>query len=270
MIEMCFQHLDFPCDGKISDIINAIRQAGCCVIRNVGSPQKLEILREKAVNIYQEMDQKYGKGILSPKEIQHCYRYGIIRPFEDNETLPSGQEIRSFMLECVLKTRLKTLLIEYLGIDLQLLIPSTHIRRQSPIQNDVPVPFHQDSSVMNLLNVEILNFWFPLDVAGRDRPTVELIPIAQSSILPFGMNSDPHRLYSHLEIGLPTLKEYLGDYETWSPVIHPGDVLIIQSKNIHRTQLNAPKPRMDFELRFCRTQHISKRIDIKTQNIHLN
>ena len=174
------------------------------------------------------------------------------------------------MLECVLKTRLKNLLIEYLGSDLQLLIPSTHIRRQSPIQYGLPVPYRQDCTVMNLMNVEILNFWFPLDVAGRDRPTVELIPIAQQSVLPFGLDFDPNRLYSHLEIGIPTLKEHLGDYETWSPVIHPGDVLIIQSKNIHRTQLNASKPRMDFELRFCRTQNISKRIDIMTKDIQLN
>jgi hypothetical protein len=263
---------DLGSDFQIVDAISTIERAGCCVLREVVSIEGLAQLKESALAIYKEMDERHRSGVLTAQEKNHCYRYGILRPFEREYRLPNGQLIRDYMLQCITQSKLVQLLREYLGQQLRLLIPSSHIRRQLPFTEQEnhcleqrPVPYHQDSSVMGLRDTTLLNFWFPMDIAGEGAPTVELIPVAQKCILPFGENSDPMRLYSHLEISTETLSQ-LGDYRTWTPVIRPGDVLVIQSRNVHRTQQSREvcKGRLDFELRFCRSDEIEKRTDIAT------
>jgi hypothetical protein len=258
-------------DFQIGRALEFLSQAGCCVVRQVVPPAELKHFFEQASRLYEEQDRLHALGELGDEIYRHCYRYGILRPFEESHQLPSGMGMDKFMLGCILETELRGLLARYLGEDLSMLVPSTHIRRQSPSQEQRPVPYHQDSSVMRLTDVTILNFWFPLETAGIDAPAVEIIPKAMDKLLPHGEIADPDILYSNLEISESRVREQLGTYSPWAPVMFPGDVLILQSRTVHRTHMTSEmtKGRMDFELRFCSRDQLAGRDDIRTIPIDL-
>ena len=254
---------DYTADEISStDIVMAIKKHGCCVIRNLISQQDLSSFLASSNQIYADFDQRNEHGELTEREQRHCYRYGILRPFEVDYRFGEDRSMKQFMIDCVMQSKLREVLRSYLSAQLSMLVPSTHIRRVAP--SNRPVPFHQDSSVMGLTNTTILNFWFPLEKAGIDSPTVEVFPFVQYKIWEHGGSKSSKVLYSNLEIPEALVDEKLGLENGWVPIMSPGDVLILQSRTVHRTHMTPTmtKSRQDFELRFARREQMKDRTDI--------
>ena len=124
---------------------------------------------------------------------------------------------------------------------------------------------------MKLHQTRILNCWFPLDPAGGESPTMEVIPVGLKHLLEMGMDSKKS-LYSHLQIAQQTVHEHLTEVETWTPMMFPGDVLLLDSYTVHRTHQTETmsRERCDFEMRFAARESIEKREDIKQMQVNLH
>ena len=258
-----FQHDEATVHGLKS----ALDRYGCCVVRNFVPLSKIDSIQRATEKVYQEMDQRMSSNTMSDSEFRHCYRYGIVRPFEVAIDLSDGMKMDEAMLGIVYSSMLKLLLIEHFGPEINLLVPSSHVRRIKP---GTGVPFHQDSSVMKLHSTRILNCWFPLDKAGGDSPTLEVVPIGLKELLPMG-DGTGDGLYSHLQISENTLDATNKLSQSWMPTMMPGDVLLLDSYTVHRTHQTAEMTtsRRDFELRFASRQSIESRTDIPQQRLEI-
>jgi hypothetical protein len=253
-------------ETSVDEIVQALRIHGCCAIRSLVPIEWLDAIRERVELEYSHMDDLHKSGNMTEEDYRHCYRYGILRPFEQDYKLKDDLSMSEVMLNCMTKTMLKDIYCSFLREDeLNMLVPSSHVRRVRP---EGAVPFHQDSSVMRLNNTEIVNSWFPLDVAGLQAPSIEAYPQAQSSCWPCGENRDG-TLYSHLQISEEQIKERLPNVELWSPVLYPGDVFLLHSYTVHRTHIREEMTgsRRDFELRFARRSILESRTDINQRPI---
>ena len=258
---------DFQAEKTTTDeVVQALRTNGCCAIRSLIPTTWLDEIRRRVEEEYTLMDEAYSNGNMTEDDYRHCYRYGILRPFEQNYHLGNGQRMSDVMTNCISKTMLKNVYRQFFGENhLNMLVPSSHVRRVRP---EGAVPFHQDSSVMKLHSTQILNSWFPLDVAGIDAPSIEAYPKAQKSCWPCGENKDG-KLYSHLQISEEQIAHRLKDVELWSPVLYPGDVFLLHSYTVHRTHIRQEMKgvRRDFELRFARRSILESRTDINQHPI---
>lgn len=255
-------HPDYNAQEVSEDtVVEALQQRGCCVLRSLISLDVVEIIRQRIAVEYDLLDAKFANHALSEEEYRHCYRYGIVRPFEHEYLLSDGRAMSTVMLQCVQQTILAEVYRKFFQDDaLNMLIPSSHARRVHPKD---AVPFHQDSSVMKLHQVQFLNSWFPLDPAGVDAPSVEMYPVAQRECWPSGWDNDGS-LYGHLRLSPEQIAERLPSVEIWSPVLFPGDVLLLHSYTVHRTHVRSDmtKSRRDFEMRFGRRAVLQSRTDI--------
>ena len=86
-----------------------------------------------------------------------------------------------------------------------------------------------------------------------------------------GVNSEKG-LYSHLQIAQQTVNESLTDVQTWTPMMFPGDVLLLDSYTVHRTHQTdtMSRERRDFEMRFAARESIETREDIKQMQVDLH
>lgn len=255
-------------EATVDSVKEALDRYGCCVLRQCVSLEVVRSIREVVQQCYADMDERFQNGTMSEEEHRHCYRYGIVRPFEEDLLTADGNLMRTVMLNIVQDTLLKPLLVQHFGTEVNLLIPSSHVRRVKPGSG---VPYHQDSSVMKLHQTRILNCWFPLDPAGGDSPTMEVIPVGLKHLLEMGVNSEKG-LYSHLQIAQQTVNESLTDVQTWTPMMFPGDVLLLDSYTVHRTHQTETmsRERCDFEMRFAARESIETREDIKQMQVDLH
>ena len=258
---------DFAADETtVQKVVHALRTNGCCAIRSLIPTTLLDGIRKRVEEEYAVMDENYNNGNMTEEAYRHCYRYGILRPFEQNYQLENGQLMSDVMINCISKTMLKDVYCQFFGEDqLNILVPSSHVRRVRP---EGAVPFHQDSSVMKLHSTQILNSWFPLDIAGVEAPSIEAYPKAQKSCWPCGENKDG-KLYSHLQISEEQINQRFDGVELWSPVLYPGDVFLLHSYTVHRTHIREEMTgsRRDFELRFARRSILESRTDINQRPI---
>jgi hypothetical protein len=253
-------------DTSVDEVVQALHTNGCCALRGIIPVKWLDDIRKRVEIEYAVMDDLYSNGNMTENDYRHCYRYGIVRPFEQEYELENGVLMSDVMINCIAKTMIKDVYCQFFKEKyLNMLIPSSHVRRVRP---EGAVPFHQDSSVMRLNHTEIMNSWFPLDVAGVKAPSIEAYPRAQSSCWPCGENRDGS-LYSHLQISEEQITQRLADIELWSPVLYPGDVFLLHSYTVHRTNLreDMTESRRDFELRFARRSDLESRTDINQRPI---
>jgi len=252
---------DFQSEGlNAEQVVSALQHYGCCVIRQIAAPAILKEIADSAQKAYDQMDQKFENGLLSEKEHRHCYRYGIVRPFEEDYRLSSGVLMKDAMLSCLLNSVLREAYTKFFQTSaLNLLVPSSHLRR---VKKEDAVPWHQDASVMRLQKVHFVNSWFPLDPAGMDAPCVEIIPQGLDGCLPFGLQNKGG-LYGHLEVSQEQIADNL-HATSWKPILFPGDVLLLHCYTVHQTNANEEmtKSRRDFELRFGRRDVLCARNDI--------
>lgn len=262
-------HPDFIA-GEVSaqTIVDALRTKGCCVLRSLVPLETVQEIRRCILIEYDLLDQRFESQTMTEEEHRHCYRYGILRPFEQEYILESGQPMAEVMLALIQQTILREVYHLFFQEDiLSLLIPSSHVRRIYPKDG---VPFHQDSSVMRLHQVELMNSWFPLDPAGVNAPSVEMYPQAQKKCWPSGLENDGS-LYGHLQITQEQILQALPETELWAPQLFPGDVLLLQSYTVHRTHLRPEmtEVRRDFEMRVARSTQLQHRSDIRQQLIQI-
>lgn len=251
---------DYLCPDVTVDVVKeALETFGCCVLRHCVPMDVIQSIRTVVLERYAEMDARFEAQTMSETEYRHCYRYGIVRPFEEDLRTTDGRLMRSVMLNILSESILGPLLQVHFGSDINLLVPSSHVRRVKPGSG---VPYHQDSSVMKLHETRILNCWFPLDVAGGDSPTMEVVPVGLKHLLERGGHDDA--LYGHLQIGQETLEDRFSEIKTWTPTLMPGDVLLLDSYTVHRTHQTdtMSKQRCDFEMRFASRPSIEMRDDV--------
>lgn len=254
-------------DVTADEVVEALQRHGCCALRSIVPLQWLDLIRQRVEVEYENMDDLFEQGKMTEEAYRHCYRYGILRPFENDYQLQDGQWMSHVMLNCISQTLLKDVYCRFFDdSELNMLIPSSHVRRVRP---EGAVPFHQDSSVMRLNQTVIVNSWFPLDIAGTTAPSIEAYPQAQTSCWPCGENRDGS-LYGHLQISETQIAQNIPDVPLWSPILYPGDVFLLQSYTVHRTHIrdDMRDSRRDFELRFARRSVLETRTDINQKPIN--
>ncbi len=243
------------------EVVATLRTHGCCLIRGAHDRSRATLFRDRLAELYAEMDRRAAEGTLSEDDLKRCHRYGILRPLEHDEyTLADGTRLADHMIDAVLRTPLVDVVRGLLGPRVSLLLPTTHTRRQQATQSERPVPFHQDSAVMRLHDVTVLNFWFPLDPCGRDAPSVEFVPWSLTGILPHGDPSTQGKLYGNLEISEEMARAVFNLENTWHPELDLGDVLLLTSRVVHRTYTRPGMrgQRRNFEIRFAPTADLPR------------
>ena len=79
---------DFVADETtVQKVVHALRTNGCCAIRSLIPTTLLDGIRKRVEEEYAVMDENYNNGNMTEEEYRHCYRYGILRPFEQNYQL---------------------------------------------------------------------------------------------------------------------------------------------------------------------------------------
>jgi hypothetical protein len=116
-----------------------------------------------------------------------------------------------------------------LGVQPLLSCEKLALRRTDP-DADFPAVWHQDGAFLGR-ETRSVNFWIALTPAGIDRPGIEIMPLVCDSILPTGT---PGSLYSW-DIAPDQIRNHFGDQASWIPDFNPGDVLVFDHMNVHRT-----------------------------------
>ena len=94
-------------DVTVEDVVQALHNNGCCALRSIIPLSWLDLIRKRVEIEYTKMDELFERGTMTEEEYRHCYRYGILRPFEDDYELENGQWMSEVMLDCVSQTLLK-------------------------------------------------------------------------------------------------------------------------------------------------------------------
>ena len=94
-------------ETTVQKVVHALRTNGCCAIRSLIPTTLLDGIRKRVEEEYAVMDENYKNGNMIEEEYRHCYRYGILRPFEQNYQLENGQLMSDVMINCISKTMLK-------------------------------------------------------------------------------------------------------------------------------------------------------------------
>lgn len=259
-------------DYQPEQVVSCLHTHGCAVIRSGHDTVEAARFRDRLAELYADLDARYAAGTLTEDELKRCHRYGILRPLERPDyRMADGRTLADCMIQAVLATRLIEIVRGFIGTQVSIPVPTTHTRRQRMEQAERSVPFHQDSAVMGLHEVTILNFWFPLDPCGSEAPSVEFVPWNLQGILPHGDDSQTAgQLYANLEISEAAVGAVFNLSNTWAPVLAPGDVLMLTSKVIHRTftRPGMTKLRRNFEVRFTSTPSFPERFS--SQALHFD
>ena len=71
----------------VQEVVHALRTNGCCAIRALIPNTWLDVIRKRVEEEYALMDEIYSNGNMTEEDYRHCYRYGILRPFEQKYQL---------------------------------------------------------------------------------------------------------------------------------------------------------------------------------------
>ena len=75
-----------------------------------------------------------------------------------------------------------------------------------------------------------------MDVAGVEAPSIEAYPKAQSHRWPCGENKDG-KIVATFQISKEQISQRLDGVKLWSPVLYPGDAVLLHSYTVHRTHI---------------------------------
>ena len=98
--------------------------------------------------------------------------------------------------------------------------------------------------------LQMLTVWVALTACGEDAPGLELTPV------------HPARLLKVKELQEFTLQRSSGQSDAWSPVMKPGDALVIESSTLHRTYVRSQmmKDRTSIEVRLFPARNTPPRL----------
>ncbi len=105
--------------------------------------------------------------------------------------------------------------------------------RQSDITADVRRVFHQDATFFGGDGTATINFWVALSDAGIDRPGIEILPQKLNTELVRGQVGAT----VGWEVFEETIAELFGLDKLWAPPVEPGDAIVFDQMNVHRTYL---------------------------------
>ncbi len=116
----------------------------------------------------------------------------------------------------------------------------SYFRRQQPQTKSGKTRWHIDADAAALNQRDCINVWMPLDVVGRELPTLEIVPKSHLTMrnVPQLPASSPWRDEEFVaSVGAPV-----------APILNPGDALVFDQFTLHRTQVIG---RLDFVRTAC-------------------
>jgi len=119
-------------------------------------------------------------------------------------------------------------------------MPSVHhnsyVRCVRPATSEGELPYHQDSRV---LDCPLVNIWIPFVDCGRNRPTLEVLPLRLFDLVPTISGEDGHLAQIGAEITAAAFQERFGADSGWHPEMAKGDVLVFSGLTVHRSYVTS-------------------------------
>jgi hypothetical protein len=215
-LDMDHNHPDLvfgPSD--IRGMRNALRSAGCFVVRGLFDGDAIRRTRERAAAVAVSFDAKVDRGDTEGYETFLAGAYGAGH-------LPETE------LDAPMTTRELLQASSYETIAKNLFGAASHgfaLRRSHFKGAPNPLGFHQDAFFMDFS----YNFWTPLNDAGVTSPNVEVIVGSGEPLFSLAGISDSVLTEQHL-------RRCYGDAAFWHPILNAGDVLVFSTFLMHRTR----------------------------------
>ena len=138
------------------------------------------------------------------------------------------------MLDCFERASLRKVITDYLGERPAISVNKCTLRR---VDASAGTAWHQDGAFMGE-DVRALNVWVSLSHCGEDAPGLDLIPRRIDRIVPTGTEG---ALFDW-SVSDAVAEEAAGDAGIVRPTFAPGDVVLFDAFNLHRTAVEPEMP----------------------------
>ncbi|MBK5110614.1 MAG: phytanoyl-CoA dioxygenase family protein [Thermoleophilia bacterium] len=134
------------------------------------------------------------------------------------------------MVEAFDRVGLQSLVEDYLGERPAFSVNKCTLRRVPP---EAGTAWHQDGAFLG--DVKALNVWMSLSRCGDIAPSLDIVPKRIEEILPTGTDD---ALFPW-SISDKVAEEAAGDTPILRPIFNPGDVILFDDVNVHRTGVDS-------------------------------
>ena len=215
-----------------SRLAASLRQHGCALVRGLIPAEVTEQYRNLIDTVFNAADHGPGSSDLYDPLLDLV----TMKP-DDRKWVRSGGAVLTAdspralndVAGLLTNSGLAGLSQAILGVEPLLSCEKLALRRTDP-DADFPAVWHQDGAFLGR-ETRSVNFWIALTQAGIDRPGIEIMPIVCDQILPTGTPGSLHTW----DIAPGQIAAHFGDGAGWTPEFNPGDVLIFDHMNVHRT-----------------------------------
>ena len=209
-----------------------LRQHGCALIRGLVPDETTAQFRNLIDQVFNAADH----GSASSDLYDPLLDLDTMKP-DDRKWVRSGGAVLTAdspralndVAGLLTQTGLAGLSKAILGVEPLLSCEKLALRRTDP-DADFPAVWHQDGAFLGK-DTRSVNFWIALTPAGLDRPGIEIMPMVCDRILPTGTPGSLHPW----DIAPDQISAHFGDKASWTPIFAPGDVLVFDHMNVHRT-----------------------------------
>jgi ectoine hydroxylase-related dioxygenase (phytanoyl-CoA dioxygenase family) len=228
--------------ASIPDMIAALDDYGCLVMRNAIPRDVALALQDLVRQTFTDCDAAlaaHAAGQPMPKSAYFSFlaksltmeALQMFRAFGSIPMLEAPAPTNEF-LRAIVNTKVTQLAETFLGSEPFIGSVKSSVR-QSEITADVRRVFHQDATFFGGDGTATINFWVALSDAGIDRPGIEILPQKLNTELVRGQVGAT----VGWEVFEETIAELFGLDKLWAPVVQPGDAIVFDQMNVHRTYL---------------------------------
>ncbi|MDX2103063.1 MAG: phytanoyl-CoA dioxygenase family protein [Alphaproteobacteria bacterium] len=228
--------------ARLDDMLEAMDKYGCLVIRNLMPRETALQLQDIVRRTYEDCDRALAD--ITAGKAPVSSEFFLATDFTKSDVgTPMFREFGSIlMMEApaatneflynLKKTRAIDLARRYLGSEPYVGVGKSSVRR-SEISSKVKRVFHQDATFFGGIGTATINFWVALSDAGIDRPGVQILPHKLDRELVRGQAGT----FVGWEIFEETIADLFGLDKLWAPAVEPGDAIVFDQMNVHRTYL---------------------------------
>lgn len=230
-----------PSELTAEAVRGGMLDSGCLVIRGLIDP-------DEAARFVAEMERAFaaredvGESGVDPDG--YWERFEPDPPFElkDRDWVSSTGSIWAAdsprlmfdMLDSFERAGLRRVITEYLGERPAISVNKCTLRR---VDASAGTAWHQDGAFMGD-TVRALNVWVSLSHCGEDAPGLDLIPRRMDHIVPTGTEG----AIFGWSVSDALAEEAAGDVGIVRPTFQPGDVVLFDDMNLHRTAVEPEMP----------------------------
>jgi hypothetical protein len=245
-----FDRPEFDSNGERQQILTALDEQGCVVLRNAFRLDDVTKIAARAVARYRNLESFLARGEPYPapkhflhRPFNHAMGTAAIYASELLEDAPPAPEIEELFAE----SPVLPIVQSALGGEVWLWKNACTVRKMwagSAAPDGQALPLHCDGSTANIpaIGDTLYVCCVPLTDFSDLTPRLEFfVPRHKTLLLPDGSLPAQGNVYAAMEVSEDQVRAAFPDVSCWAPTLSVGDTILFDKYTLHRTYA---KPRM--------------------------